>query len=476
MTTKQKPNKTKKLIDLVLTHCELWQGKDNKGYATWKIDNHKENWRIHSSQFTQWIKLLYWETYADMPYAEAVVATKDLLESKAALMPYHKTYLRVARLDDHIYIDLGNKAWDCIEVSAQDGWKVISSPPVKFIRTNNTGELPLPERGGSIDLLKPLAGTTPENWIRVIGCLLDAFKGHSPYFVTSVAGPQGAAKTWLCKLLRQTTDPVKQAPLSFQPTDIRSLATQIQGEFCLAFDNVSYIPQWLSDALCSIATGGGFKVRTLYTDDELFVIDAACPIILNGIPQVAENNDLLSRTLLVEQPIMSEDKIRAEKDDLIPELERIKGKVLGAILDMLSNGLRNIGSVRLDKMPRMADSVKWITACFGNNDFIKAYADNEQEATEVGINASPIARGIVDMFKTSVSGFSLTASDLLKKLEDKIPFDQRGKSYPNSPDALGKRLQRDKPALLKMGIVVERVTLPNSDVNGYHIYRNNAGL
>jgi hypothetical protein len=57
----------------------------------------------------------------------------------------------------------------------------------------------------------------------------------------------------------------------------------------LAFDNVSGLPIWLSDALCRLASGGSFAVRRLYTDDEevlLVLFEAARPILLNGIDEV----------------------------------------------------------------------------------------------------------------------------------------------------------------------------------------------
>ena len=60
--------------------------------------------------------------------------------------------------------------------------------------------------------------------------------------------------------------------------------------WCLAFDNVSVIQAWLSDALCRLATGGGFATRGLYTDDEETIIDAQRPVVLNGVtksPRVA---------------------------------------------------------------------------------------------------------------------------------------------------------------------------------------------
>jgi hypothetical protein len=38
--------------------------------------------------------------------------------------------------------------------------------------------------------------------------------------------------------------------------------------YLLAFDNLSGLPAWLSDALCRLASGGSFAVRQLYTDDD----------------------------------------------------------------------------------------------------------------------------------------------------------------------------------------------------------------
>jgi hypothetical protein len=53
--------------------------------------------------------------------------------------------------------------------------------------------------------------------------------------------------------------------------------------YLLAFDNLSGLPPWLSDALCRLATGGSFAVRQLYTDDEEVLFEASRPILLNGI-------------------------------------------------------------------------------------------------------------------------------------------------------------------------------------------------
>ena len=92
----------------------------------------------------------------------------------------------------------------------------------------------------------------------------------------------------------------------------------------LAFDNLSGIRDQLYDALCRLATGGGFATRQLYTDDEEIIFSAKRPIILNGIDDIATRGDLQERSLLIFLPS-------------IPEERRVEE------------------SVRLSKKPRMAD-------------------------------------------------------------------------------------------------------------------------
>ena len=60
----------------------------------------------------------------------------------------------------------------------------------------------------------------------------------------------------------------------------------------LAFDNVSGLPPWLSDALCRIASGGGFSTRQLYTDADEVLFEAQRPIVVNGIEDFVTRADL----------------------------------------------------------------------------------------------------------------------------------------------------------------------------------------
>ena len=65
------------------------------------------------------------------------------------------------------------------------------------------------------------------------------------------------------------------------------------------FDNLSRIPAWLANALCRLATGGGFGARELYADDEEMLFQVMRPAMTTSITDVAIYPDLLDRYLLI---------------------------------------------------------------------------------------------------------------------------------------------------------------------------------
>jgi hypothetical protein len=82
------------------------------------------------------------------------------------------------------------------------------------------------------------------------------------------------------------------APLRALPREDRDLFIAASNGHVLAFDNVSGLPAWISDTLCRLATGGGFAVRQLYSDQNEVLFDAARPVILNGTEEIVTRPDL----------------------------------------------------------------------------------------------------------------------------------------------------------------------------------------
>jgi hypothetical protein len=129
----------------------------------------------------------------------------------------------------------------------------------------------------------------------------------------AISGEQGSAKTVLSKLLRALVDP-NVAPVRALPRNERELMIAANNGHLLAFDNLSCLPPWLSDALCRIASGGSFAARRLYTDEGEVLFQSARPTVLNGIAGVIARADLADRAIFLMLAPIGEEQRRSETE------------------------------------------------------------------------------------------------------------------------------------------------------------------
>src|SRR5207302_4307460 len=166
------------------------------------------------------------------------------------------------------------------------GWRVIDNPPVRYRRAAGMQPLPMPVSGGSVETLRSFLNVkTDTDFVLVVAWALSVLRNRGPYPVIVLSGEQGSAKSTFSAILRSLLDP-NTAPLRALPREDRDLFIAESNGHLLAFDNVSGLPAWISDTLCRLATGGGFAVRQLYTDQDEVLFDAARPVILNGIEDI----------------------------------------------------------------------------------------------------------------------------------------------------------------------------------------------
>ncbi len=112
-------------------------------------------------------------------------------------------------------------------------------------------------------------------------------------------GEQGSAKSTLQELIKMLVDPSSILTLTF-PRDINELVQKLSHNYIAYFDNMSNIPEWISDQLCRAVTGSGFSKRELYSDDDDIIYNFKRCIGLNGINLAATKADLLDRGIIIE--------------------------------------------------------------------------------------------------------------------------------------------------------------------------------
>jgi hypothetical protein len=412
------------LLVAIAAEAELFHTPDGKAYATFPQAGHRETWSVRSSGFRQWLTWRFYESEGKPPGKQAMESAIALLEARARFDgPRHQVWVRVARgEDDAVYLDLGNENWEAVKVTPE-GWQVVADPPVRFLRPRGLGALPRPERGGSIDLMRPLVNVAEgDDWALFCSVLLAHLWPSGPYPVLVLQGEQGTGKSTLVELIRALVDP-STVPLRTAPRDLRDLAIAASNSWILAFDNLSHVPDWLSDGFCRLATGGGFGTRQLYTDDEEVLFQAQRPIILNGIEELATRDDLRDRSVILSlRPIR--ESTRREVAKLWSEARARLPRILGALLGAVSTAMRRLSEVRLHELPRMADFARLATAAepgLGLEDgaFMGAYMGNRAEAIELSVQSSPLPQAVC---KLAAEGpWEGRATELLEALNSRVP-------------------------------------------------------
>jgi hypothetical protein len=381
----------------------------------------------------------------------------DLLETRAQFDgPERTVHIRLAEHAGHIYLDLADEHWRAVDIGP-DGWRVIGCPPVRFRRPPGMLSLPKPQQGGSIETLNSFLNlASRDDFVLVVTWLLATLRSGGPYPLLAISGEQGSAKTVLSKLLKALIDP-HTAPVRSLAREERELMIAANNGHLLAFDNLSGLPNWLSDALCRLASGGSFAVRQLYTDDEEVLFQAARPILLNGIEDVISRPDLGNRAIFLTLASIGEAQRRPESE-LWREFEIARPRILGALLDAVVQGLQEMGRVYLDRLPRMADFALWATACetalWPGGTFARAYAANRTAAIEGLIEADPVATCVRELMAER-STWTGRAADLLRAAG--VVGDEawtKSAGWPKTPRALAGRLRRAQTFLRTLGIEI----------------------
>jgi putative DNA primase/helicase len=394
--------------------------------------------------------------------------------------PEYKVFLRTASHQGKNYVDLCNSDWSAIEIDAQ-GWRVIAKPPVKFIRNSAMQALPEPEQDDRTieQMLAPFINTkSRDDRMLIIAWLVAALRPQGPYGVLAINGEPGTAKSSTCEMLRSLVDP-NVVLLRGLPKDDAALWVGTDNCYMLAFDNVSYIADWLSDSMCRVATGGGMTVRALYKDREEEIFTAIRPVLFNGIGSLANRSDLADRVIVCNLDVISGER-RRPKEEIWREFECERPKILGALLNASSAALRNIDAVKLQSYARMADFEKWVVAAAPGlgwddpNEFLEVFRQNRKGAADAVFEADEVAVATFDFINSDhwrprdppddPDGAIIpsdpvvwkgSATQLLSALNARIG-EKRAKErgWPQSASALSNRIERAGPPLRLKGCEV----------------------
>lgn len=450
------------LLGLTAT-VDLWHDANRTAFASYTVAGHRENWPVKGREFRMWLAGEYFRATGLAVKSSELEDNVRIMEARAVNEgPENVPWLRVGRAGANLYVDLADPAWRAIEITAT-GWSVVGKPPVKFVRSSSMRPLPEPEAGDLIETLRRFVNVKADaDFVMVVAWLVAALRERGPFPILALNGEHGSGKSMTSRMLRSLVDP-SAAPIRSPPREDRDLLVSTGRSWVLGYDNLSGVPAWFSDALCRLATGGGFAARQLHTDADEVIFEAQRPILLNGIPELTDRADLADRMITIRLAAIPEAARRPE-DEILAEFEAARPRILGALCDAVSAALRRVDEIRLSRLPRMADFAKWATAAepglgLDDGEFLDAYDANRRDVTASAFEADPVAVAIRGMVTAAAfpDGWEGTPTALLAALGETVSeATKRSRRWPDSARALGTAIERAAPLLRGQGYTIER--------------------
>ena len=455
-----KPSQADRLVALVVSKSELFHDQTKAPCVRVSVADHHETLRCQSRNFKRWLSREMFEAEEKAPCAEAVSSALRVIEAKACFEGQRvELQNRVAAHADAIWYDLTDEQWQAIRVTGE-GWEVVKDPPPLFYRYEHHAPQVQPVQGGDLNRLFDFIRVADDDSrlllkVYIVTCLMPDIAHPMPV----LHGPQGSGKSTLFKMLRRLVDPSVMEILSF-PRNENELVQALDHHWMALFDNVSNLPDWVSDALCRAVTGGGFSKRQLYSNNEDVIYSFRRCVGVNGINVTATKPDLLDRSILI-----GLDRIppaeRLTDQELWGKFEAARPEILGGALDALSRAMRILPTVNVSNLPRMADFAQRACAVAGafgcsSDSFLRTYGRNMEAQNIEAIQGHPVAAAVMG-FMQGRDDWEGAPSDLLaelKKTAEHEHIDVKDKIWPKAPNAMSRRLNEVRSNLVDAGIEV----------------------
>jgi hypothetical protein len=440
------PSVADKLVHLAISRFDFGISDQGEPFAVPKTGAHIVRMLRGDASLRAELSRAYFQEHGKAASQSALADALMVCEGLAREMSPLPLALRVARTGGVTWVDLGEVKGRAVRID-NCGWSVVEHAPMLFRRTALTGVMPEPESGGTIEELWNLLNVSPRYRPIVLAVLVAALIPDIPHPVVLLSGEQGSGKSTATKILVSLLDP-SPAPLRKPPRDEDQWVVAAAGSWVVALDNLSKLPDWLSDALCRAATGDGDVRRQLYTDNGLTVFSFKRVVFLNGIDLADIQGDLAERLVAVRLDTIPESE-RKQETALRKRWAEAHPRILGAVFDLAAKTFDAMAKAEQANLPRMADFAHVVGAIDSvlGTEGLAAYRELGCEMATDAVTSDPVLTALVAEITDSWTG---NARKLLSKID---PDDHHAEhtGWPANPREMTAVMRLRAPLLRELG-------------------------
>jgi hypothetical protein len=347
-------------------------------------------------------------------------------------------------------------------------WEVETTNLPVFWRPRNLLPLPMPTRNEKVGWqrverlwfyarIRPRSETDGDPRLLVLTTLvLDLIRPDSPKVLVVVEGGENDGKTSTHRFIVVLVDPAI-VPLVRAPETEKEFDEAVWNRHILSFDNVSWIPPWMSDQMCQVITGIGISKRQLFTDSDDVFVDKKATVVINGLTAVPNKPDLLRRTVFA--PIFPPATMLSA-EELSEKWTADWPEMLGGLLDL---AVAVLGILETDRsLAGGADFVRVGRAtalAMGRtvDAFDSAWAKNVEKQ---GASAAevPMIGLLIDYWQSRAVGDRASSKDIADWVRNLRPDIEKEIDHKVNAQTVGNFMPRAQKTMAKRGIyVVKRI-------------------
>jgi len=436
--------------------------------------------RLKDNKFKSYLSYLLHEAEDKIINNDSINQVVLLLKFNAFQGKRYNLYNRVASDpsgDGSIWLDMADQQNRAYHIT-KEGWTIETEVPILFRRYEHQKPLATAIRNGDPKKILKFVNiganknseTTKYQQLLLLVQTASYLIPNIAHPVNAMFGGPGTHKSSAQRFIREIFDP-SSAPLLRIPRDENAALQVLDHHYIPIFDNLDYLPRWLSDMLCCTVTGTGQESRVLYSDDDSFIRAFRRCIMLNGLNLPATKGDLLNRTIMhPTEPTTS----RLTEQELNEEYNKLLPEILGGFLDAVVNALVLKQTLKPEKLYRLADFTEWgyvLAAALGYEakDFILAMDENLKSQNSKDIENNVVADAFLAYCSETLDFVSTTESQP-KGLPPEIVFKavtakaeclgvniKNSKRWPGAPNSFTRKLNESKTAIVSCGWNYEMV-------------------
>ncbi|SEQ33349.1 toprim domain-containing protein [Giesbergeria anulus] len=453
--TDSKDSLSSQLVAFVLERTELFHDENRDSFAL--VHSAQETYRLTGGKFKSWLMAEFYKASGKAARDQSVREALQVLDGLAQHDGEQKAvHIRAASHEGAIYVDLAQPGSSMAAKIEAGRWELVQAPPVRFLRPDTMRPLPTPTVG-EVSQLWNFVNVPEDARLLVLAWLLECLRPDSVFPVLELVGEAGSAKSTTQRYLRMLIDP-NASNLRSPPKSVEDVFVSAGMNWVVSFENVSHLAAPMQDALCVLATGGGYAKRKHYTDADESVINVTRPVVINGISASITAHDLIDRSICIEPQRLHQ---RREDGDIQREFEATYPSLVAGLFLLMAQTLKELPSTRLPdgENIRMAGFARLGVAmerALGApaGEFLRQFHASRQESIARTIDSSPVATALLEWFESRFNASAeMSAKVLLTEVEKFKPLG--ADAWPKSAKGFGDALRRAAPSLRYIGVEVK---------------------